>query len=215
MPQGAPLSESVRRWTLTLGQLRSRALRVKRRSGDECVASDAFLDEALDLSNSVLLELAGAEMELKKSRDALHAERRETSALFDRMPVAAVMTDAAGVIIAANRRASLLLNVSARHLAAKPLLPFSQDRTRFLVLLRSLPLNGAASTATVSIRPRERRAVNVDVAIIPRTTSGPTEWLWFLTPEKEHRSVDGGRLEIRRDVEADADTRMSAYSGQG
>jgi hypothetical protein len=60
----------------------------------------------------------------------------------------------------------------------------------------------------VAIRPRERRTTTVHVTIIPRTANAPIEWLWFLTPGSEHRGVDGSRVEITQD--ADADGGMSA-----
>lgn len=201
MPQDPSISDSVRRWTLLLGQLRSRALRVKRRSAPEPSAGDGLLDEALEFSNRMLIDLAGAELELKKSRHALAAEREHASALFDRMPIATVMTDRAGLITAANRRATQLLNVSARHLAGRPLVHFSNDRTAYLALLRGLPLNGTASTGTLTIRPRERRTLNVEIAIVPRTPADATEWVWFLTPDTGNRAGESKRVQIRPDAD--------------
>lgn len=195
---------------MTLGQLRSRALRLKRRSTNAPLDSDTLMDEALEISNSLLLDLAGAELENEKLRRELNSERQDALALLDRMPIASVMTDAAGLIIAANRRASQLLNVSGRHLAAKPLLPFSQDRTGFLGLLGSLPRNGTPSAATLSIRPRERRPLSVDVIVIPRTPNGATEWLWFLTPACGERAGDAARLDIMQGAPADGG--MAAHS---
>jgi PAS domain-containing protein len=183
MSQGSPISDSLRRWTWTVGQLRARAQRVTRRTTSDPVASEALADEALELCSNLLVELAGAEAEIKKLREALQHEREDADGLFERIPIASVATDAAGVITAANRRAASLLNFSARHLVGKPLLPFTQDRQAFLGLLRSLPRDGGTSQRSISIRPREHRTMTVDIAVVPRTTRNASEWLWFLTPE--------------------------------
>lgn len=203
MSHVSSFSDSVRRWTWAVGQLRTRVQRVKRRFAGDPAASDAIVDEALDLCNNLLVDLAGAEEDTRKLRQALEQERQDAVGLFDRIPVASVSTDAAGVITAANRHAALLLNVSARHLTGKPLLHFTQDRVAFLAMLGALPQDGSTSHGTISIRPRERRTMAVDIAVVPRTTMNATEWLWFLTPEASgERGVERGRLQVPRDVES-------------
>jgi PAS domain-containing protein len=205
MPQfSSSLPDSIRRWTWRLEQLRARARRITRRSGAEPIPSDVILAEALELCNSVLLDLAGAELKMKQYRDTLHGERQEAASLFERTPMASVSTDGSGIIGVANPRAAALLNVSARHLVGKPLLHFSQDRTAFLALVRSLPSGGETSNGTLSIRPRERRTISVDVVIIPRTIADPTEWLWFLTtPPATSRIVEEDRLDVPQDADSD------------
>jgi PAS domain-containing protein len=207
MPQVPSISDSARRWTWTVGQLRARAQRLKRRATGDPGASDAIVEEAIELCNNLLVELAGAEAETRKLRVALQQERQDATGLFERIPIASVATDAAGLITEANRHAALLLNVSARHLAGKPLLHFTHDRVGFLALLQSLPRDGSTSHGTISIRPRERRTMTVDIAVVPRTSMSATEWIWFLTPETPGaRVVDGDLV----DVSGDGDSRPSA-----
>lgn len=186
-----------------MGQLRTHAQRLNRRSGGVPAASDAVVNEALELCNSLLVELAGAEEEARKLRQALQHDRQDATGLFERLPIATVSTDAGGLITAANRHAALLLNVSARHLAGKPLLHFTQDRVAFLALLQSLPQDGGAARGTISIRPRERRTMTVDLAVVPRTSMNASEWLWFLTPEAAgQRILESDQLDAPRHVDA-------------
>lgn len=197
------ISDSVRRWTWTVGQLRTRAQRVKRRSAGDPAAADAIIDEALELCNNLLVDLAGAEEETRKLRQALQQERQDAIGLFDRIPIPSVSTDEAGLITGANRHAALLLNVSARHLAGKPLLHFTQDRVAFLAMLGSLPQDGSTSHGTISIRPRERRTLAVEITVVSQTTMNATEWLWFLTPEASgERGVERDPLQLPRDVDS-------------
>ena len=197
------IPDSVRRWTWTVSQLRARASRLNRRVGGDPAATDAILNEALELCNNLLVDLAGAEAETKRLRDALRHERQDATGLFDRIPIASVSTDAAGLITEANRQAALLLNVSARHLAGKPLLHFTQDRVAFLALLQALPKEGGTAGGTIAIRPRERRTMAVELAVVPRTSTNPTEWLWFLAPEAPgERNLDADSLDAPRHVEA-------------
>jgi len=202
MSEIASISDSVRRWTSAVSHLRARAQRARRRPDADPNLLTALLEEALELCNYVLADLAGADTEIKKSRQARDEERQDALALFDRLPVASVSTDATGVITATNRRAALLLNVSARHLAGKSLLPFSQDRSAFMTILNTLPRDGNTSSGRIAIRPRERRTLSVDVVIVPRTSTA-TEWLWFLFPvAAADRIGEPAPLDISHDTES-------------
>jgi PAS domain-containing protein len=209
MPQSSSISDGVRRWTWTVGQLRTRAQRAKGRFATDPAAAETIVDEALEVCGNLLVDLAGGDAEIKKLRVALQQEQQDALSLFERIPAASVATDAAGLITAANRDAALLLNVSARHLAGKPLLHFTQNRSAFLALLGSLPRDGSTSRGAIAIRPRERRTMTVDVAIVPRTTMGATEWLWFLTPESA-----GDRAVVRDPLEVptDGDSAESSHA---
>ena len=210
MSQASSVSDSIRRWTSALSHLRARAQRAKRRPGADPDALNALLDEALELCNYVLVDLAGADTEIRKNRDARDEEHQDAMALFERLPVASVSTDSAGIITATNRRAALLLNVSARHLTGKSLLPFSQDRTAFLAMLHTLPRDGSTASGRIAIRPRERRTLSVDAVIVPRTANA-TEWLWFLFPDGTgDRSADHSPMHGARDV----DTEATAWSAE-
>jgi PAS domain-containing protein len=179
-----------------VGQLRTRAQRTKRRSNGEVAVSDAIVDEALDLCNNLLVDFAGAETEISTLRATLQNERQDAAALFERMPIATVSTDAEGVITAANPHAAALLNVSVRHLAGKPLFHFTQDRAAFLALLQSFPRDGSTSQGALSIRPRERRPVGVAITVLPRTSVNTIEWIWFLARDVAREQMQPAPLDV-------------------
>jgi PAS domain-containing protein len=203
MPQLTALSDSVRRWTLAVGQHRARAQRLKRDTAGLASPCDAILDEALELCSNLLIDLAGAEAQTSKLREALRHEREDAAGLFERIPIASISTDAAGVIADANRGAALLLNVSARHLAGKPLLHFTQDRVAFFALLKSLAREAGTLHVSIPIRPRERRATTVSVVVLRQTPADPGRLLWFLTPDATADRAAVQQQDPAHDTDAD------------
>lgn len=184
MPRIRSVSPSIERWTRTLSQLRSRAARAAGRSTGTHVPADGLLEETLAACDSLVRDLADTELEVQKCRAALEAERQDAQALFEQMPMACISTDTTGLITGANRRGALFLAVSSRHLVGRPLLHFVHDRAAFVALLRSMSDGGNVLHHTLMVRPRERRASSVEVAIVPRAQTTPAEWFWFFTADK-------------------------------
>ena len=108
----------VQYWTRELGHLRGRVLRFRGRTAEP---DDGDLTEAaLAAADSLLRELAGAQLECERLRAASRAQTAEWERLFDAMPCAWVITDRAGSIRDANGMAGVLLNLSVRHLRGPP-----------------------------------------------------------------------------------------------
>lgn len=94
--------------------------------------------------------------------------------MSDTFPVR-LITDKAGYIRHADANAAALLNLSARALRDRPLLPFLIDaRAEFARALQFVPYDGHPLRA-VTIRPREKRQIRVLVQL--RDYSEGVEWL--------------------------------------
>jgi len=172
----------ARRWTIAIAQLRNRAAKVRRTAVPEALE---IIEHSLSLSDSIVRELAGSGMESDGYKAKLDEQTAMWSYLFEEMPLPCVATDANGIIFSANRAAGTMLNTSVKHLAARLLLHFAEDRDRFGQLLRGLPSDGSRHRLSLVIRPRERAPLHVDATVIPRTPGDTTSWLWFFMPSEQ------------------------------
>lgn len=166
------------RWTLALGQIRARA--AKRRRTRENVSDDDIETALWAASEGVLQELDGAYLESDRHR----AERDEWATaweeLFQAMPTACLVTDREALILHANRKAGLLLNVAASRLRNRRLLLFTEHREAFIEIVSRLARESNPVRTSFAIRPRERRSTDVEVTVMP--ASNRSEVLWFLVP---------------------------------
>lgn len=181
-----------RRWTIAIGQLRARAARLRRGALPPEVAE--LLDESLNLSETVVRELAGTGLAFDAFKVQADAQQAQWLHLFDAVPIACVDTDAAGVICNANRAAARLLNTTVKHLGSRLLMHFAEDREGFGQLLHNLSPDGSGARVSLVIRPRERAPVHVDATIVPRVPGQGTAWLWFFSPA-ERLPVTGRRAD--------------------
>jgi len=170
----------ARRWSIAIAQLRSRAAKVRRAA----VPSEVLevVDQSLSLSDSVVRELAGTGLQFDAYKVKLDEQTALWSYLFEEMPLPCVETDASGIIFNANRAAATMLNTSVKHLGARLLLHFAEDRDRFGQLLRGLPSDGSRHRCALVIRPRERAPMHMEATVIPRTPGDTSSWLWFFNP---------------------------------
>jgi PAS domain-containing protein len=169
-----------RRWTIAIAQLRSRAAKVRRGASPEVVE---VIDQSLTLCDSVVRDLAGTGLQFDAFKLKLDSQSALWSHLFEEMPAACVETDASGIIFNANRAAASMLNTSVKHLGARLLLHFAEDRDQFGGLIRGLSAgDGSRNQASLTIRPRERAPLAVEATVIPRTPGDSSSWLWFFTP---------------------------------
>jgi hypothetical protein len=84
------------------------------------------------------------------------------------------------------RAAASLLNTSVKHLAARLLMHFSEDRDRFGALLRGLSADSKHRSPLI-IRPRERAPIQLDATVVQRSPGDSASWLWFFTPPEQPR----------------------------
>ena len=163
--------------------MRNRAAKVRRATVPPEVLE--VVDQSLSLSDAVVRELAGTGLQFDAYKVKLDEQTALWSYLFDEMPLACVETDASGIIFNANRAAATLLNTSVKHLGARLLLHFAEDRDRFGQLLRGLPCDDSRHRCSLIIRPRERAPIHVEATVIPRTPGDTSLWLWFFMPPEQ------------------------------
>jgi PAS domain-containing protein len=175
-------SDPTRRWTHLVGQLRQRASKLRR--GDAAAPSlqDVLVDDLIVTCTSLLQELGGFDLQVQSRRAEAQSERDRADYLFEHMPAACVSTDDAGRILAANQAAGRLVNVSARHLKDRLLIHFAQDRSAFSTLVRGLSGHVDGIEATLTMRPRERAAVQIRATVVPEHADSTSRWFWFLAP---------------------------------
>jgi PAS domain-containing protein len=166
-------------WTRQVAHLRAQAVKRARTGAAPC---GEVTDAALETCDGLLRDLAGARLECGR----LHADVRRSDAawdhLFEILPSACILTDAAGLILKANRAAGALLSLNPRRLKDRELVVFSEDREAFSALLHRVGRGTDGELrATVTFRPRERKPAAVEVLVIPLTDQ-PDLRLWFLTP---------------------------------
>jgi len=177
-------------WARRLASLRRESAK-RRRGAGQC----ELAEEALSMCDALVRELGGAQL----AQDGLRADLRAAEAawghLFDLIPSACVLTDAASSILRANRAAGVLLNVSATHLKGRELLVFSQDRDTFRALLKELDRNASAELrARVTLRPRERKPAVMQLQVAP-SPGRDRAWLWILTPAGGAEEAAAGQEE--------------------
>ena len=165
--------------------MRNRAAKLRRAAVPPEVLD--VVDQSLSLSDAVVRELAGTGLQFDAYKVKLDEQTALWSYLFEQMPVPCVETDSSGIIFNANRAAATMLNTSVKHLGARLLMHFAEDRERFGQLLRGLSLDGSRHSSSLVIRPRERAPMHVEATVLPRSPGDSTSWLWFfMPPEQPH-----------------------------
>jgi PAS domain-containing protein len=172
-------TESWRRWEPVIARIKTR-LAFKR--GQVPLRIEAALEEVSTTYDTLLQELAVTEGEVRELRGRIRAYENEREYLFRVMPAACLVTDRSGTVVRANDRAGQLLNLSARYLVDRPLTYFMENRDAFLRFLGELAVAAPEARLTVSVRPRERAPLNLDVVVVPQKPDNADLWLWFLTP---------------------------------
>lgn len=168
-----------RRWTVEIARLRARATKVRRRPSGPSEL-DEVLDAALETCEALLRELASSRVDNETLSRRCDREAATYAHLFEHLPIAAIETDATGLILTANPAASLLLNTSTKHLTNRLLLHFAEDRAAFIRLLNRLSTE--QSERALKVRPRERAPLSISARIIASAPHQPSTWVWFLSP---------------------------------
>lgn len=163
-------------WTRELGNLRGRVFRLRGRISEP---NDDLIEAALAAADSLLGDLAGTQRECDRLRAASRAQTAEWERLFDAVPCAWVITDRAGSIRDANGMASVLLNLSVKHLRGRQLLVHTENRKVFSDLLARLNSGAGPDDAVLKIRPRDRRPIEMNVTVMPAPPNESGDWLWY------------------------------------
>lgn len=181
-------------------------LRAQLAKGRRGAASADPAEDALAMCETVIRELAGAQLTNDRLRKQLHTADAAWNQLFDRMPGACLVTDSTSAILKANRAASLLLNASPAHLKGRDFLVFSEDREAFRLLLNELGRNGCTEPrARLRLRPRERKPTLVQLSVVP-AVGGDDAWLWNVTPVSDEAALSA-------EIAVSADHPLARLSG--
>ena len=176
--------DACRRWSTAISQLKSRAAKVRRGGVPQDTVD--LVEQSLSLCDAIVRDLAGAGLQLDESRVKLDSQIVLWTHLFEEMPIACVETDASGVILGANPAAAVLFNTSMKHLTARLLMHFAEDRDQFGQLLRGLSVEGVRHRCALVIRPRERAPVRLGATVVVRSPGDVSSWLWFFTSLEQH-----------------------------
>lgn len=178
LPPLPPIDDSARRWTREIATLRSRAIKAGLDKALDSRIADVLRD-ALVACDSLLQDLNAAHHEHARAAKQVRAADGDWNYFFERLPCACVCTDANGFILKANPAAASLLSISPRHLDARLLTHFAEDREQFVRFLRSVVWEGAEAQGTLTIRPRDRARVVVEMRAVRRTAEDSNTVLWF------------------------------------
>lgn len=140
------------------------------------------LRDALAVCDRLLLELSAAHADHRGLAERVSHADADWNHLFERVPSPCVCTDVNGFILRANPAAGALLSISPRHLDARLLTHFAEDRDQFIRALRTAAWEGVEVQGTLTIRPRDRAPVAVDMRALRRTPADHKTILWFLQP---------------------------------
>ncbi|MFL5240546.1 MAG: ATP-binding protein [Gemmataceae bacterium] len=157
--------------------------------------SEETLNEALEELGTAMEELRVAEEQLRLQNQQLaianymaEKRRKRYEDFFQSAPDAYLVTDEHGTIREANRAASRLLNVPAKHLVGKPMTVYvaPKDQTFFHTQLIHLLKHRRAKEWTVCLLPRSSGApkpevyVAVTVAMVGGENDEPDSLRWLL-----------------------------------
>ena len=176
----------LRRWRQQVVGLRGRSLRS---TVVEPVSAASIAKDCLDVCDGMLEELAASEEECLRLRQIASSERARWERLFEALPVACVLTDAAGVIAGANRAAALLFNVACSRLRGQMLLYFAIDRAGLFEALGARGGESGPMRLRLRIRPREKAMIEVEALVADHPEFGADGRLWFLMPSTNARQI--------------------------
>ncbi|MEH1808550.1 PAS domain-containing hybrid sensor histidine kinase/response regulator [Nostoc sp.] len=178
--------------------LRSRVTRLVQRTTSEPYSQHELTAEAFEELQITLEELKIASEELQATRIVIEKERQRYQELFDFAPDGYLVTDTFGIILEANRAATIHLNVLQRFLVGKPLLTFiaQSDHQAFFNYLTQLQQIDRGGEWEVCLQPREKICFDVALTVVTvRNEKGKAVALRWLMRDISQRR----RLELQRE----------------
>lgn len=177
----------MRRWTHAIDLLRQRV----RRAGGRDTASPMkdIASECLTTCETLLQEVVATETECRRLRGIVSEEQQAWTKFFDVIPVACLVTDAHGLILAANRAAALFLNVSVLRLRNQTLTHYIIDRDALIDVLERQIVEQAQVHASFRVRPREKAIRQIEANVVANPGGSAGTWIWFLMPVERAREL--------------------------
>jgi PAS domain S-box-containing protein len=171
--------------------------------------------EAFEELQITLEELKIASEELQATRIIVEKERERYQELFDFAPDGYLVTDTNGIILEANRAASIQINVLQRFLIGKPLLTFiaRSDHKPFFNYLTQLQHLDRGEEWEVCLQPRGKLCCDVALTVVTvRNEEGkPVALRWLMRDITKRK-----RLELEREhlFASEQAARMAAQAAQ-
>ena len=183
-----------------------------REAGETPLHKNGLLPELFTELNISLEELRVAEEELRQQNEtlgetrlAVEEERQRYQDLFDFAPDGYLVTDPDGKILEANRAAGLLLGVSPRHLANKPLAVYvgPDSRPAFRAGLIRLQQEAAPVEWETVLRPRQRRMfpAAVTVSAVRNRAGSLLALRWLVRDITERKAWETRLQQANHDLE--------------
>ncbi|HEY9874347.1 MAG TPA: PAS domain S-box protein, partial [Candidatus Obscuribacterales bacterium] len=171
---------------------------------DELEKRNAELSLAKEELQNAIASLQMAEEELHQqndklviSRQAIETERQRYQDLFDFGSDAYLLTDANGIIQEVNFAATVLLNVSQKHLVGKPLSMFlyKQERQIFLTKLKNMQ---SVQNWEVLLQPRRGVPVPAAIAVaaVYDLQGKMLGWRWQIRDLTERKRTEKEPLQL-------------------
>jgi PAS domain-containing protein len=151
-------------------------LATPRRAADAVKVAVREVDHVHRALHSTTEQLHIAVDELASTRKQLSLAQAHYAEFRERLPLACLLTDESGSIAEANQAAAELLNVGTGYLIGKAILLFLPERDRYFEAIESAQEHGAVCLP-LKLRPRERKARPVTVAVFALPTQGQYSWL--------------------------------------
>ena len=145
--------------------------------------------ECLTTCESLLQEVVATETECRRLREIVSEEQQAWQRFFDVIPVACLVTDAHGLILAANRAAALFLNVSVLRLRNQTLAHYIIDRESLIDVLEHQIVEKSQVHASFKVRPREKAIKEIEANVVADPGRSAGTWIWFMMPVERAREV--------------------------
>jgi PAS domain-containing protein len=178
---------TMHRWTHAIDLLRQRIRRAGGR--DDAPPLKGLASECLTTCESLLQEVVTTESECRRLREIVSEEQQAWQRFFDVIPVACLVTDAHGLILAANRAAALFLNVSVLRLRNQTLTHYIIDREALIDVLEHQMVEKPQVHVSFRVRPREKAIKQIEANVVADPGRSAGSWIWFLMPIERAREV--------------------------
>ncbi|MBD0301513.1 MAG: PAS domain-containing protein, partial [Tolypothrix sp. T3-bin4] len=171
--------------------------------------------EAFEELQITLEELKIASEELQATRIVVEKERQRYQELFDLAPDGYLVTDTNGIILEANRAATIYLNVLQRFLIGKPLITFiaRADHQSFFNYLTQLQHLDRGGEWEVCLQPREKICFDVALTVVTvRNEKGKAVALrWLMRDISKRKRLESEREQLFASEQA---ARITAQAAQ-
>ncbi|MEH1966016.1 PAS domain-containing hybrid sensor histidine kinase/response regulator [Nostoc sp.] len=195
--------------------LRSRVTGLSQSSASEPCLQQELTTEAFEELQIALEEMKIASEELQATRMVVEKERQRYQELFDFAPDGYLVTDTFGIILEANRAATIQLNVLQRFLIGKPLVTFiaQSDHQAFFNYLTQLQQLDRGGEWEVCLQPREKICFDVALTVVTvrNEKNKPVALRWLMRDISQRRRLESERKQLFANEQA---ARISAQAAQ-